>query len=59
MDGHEREDVISYRKRFLRKMVALGFLSKENAPTKEAQFSLPDDLESPSPLVLNKTVFVS
>ena len=35
------------------------FLSKENAPTKEAQFSLPDDLESPSPLVLNKTVFVS
>ena len=57
VDGHEREDVISYRKHFLRKMVALGLLSKENAPTEEAQCSLPDDLESPSPLVLNETVF--
>ena len=54
VDGHEREDVVLYRQRFLRKMVCLGFLTRENAPTEEAVSSLPDDLESPSPDVLNK-----
>ena len=54
VDGHEREDVVLYRQRFLRKMVCIGFLTRENAPTEEAVSSLPDDLESPSPDVLNK-----
>lgn len=31
VDGHESSDVTEYRKRFLRKMVAVGFLNKDNA----------------------------
>ena len=34
-----------YRKKL--KMVALGFLNRDNAPTPEAAQSLPDDLETP------------
>ena len=35
VDGHERADVVECRAKFLRKMVALGFLNRENAPTPE------------------------
>ena len=48
MDGHEREDFVEHRVKFLRKMVALGFLNKTNAPTEEAKNALPNDLECPS-----------
>lgn len=37
-DGHERDDVVEYRGKFLRKLIALGFLNKENAPTPEAAY---------------------
>lgn len=47
VDGHERSDVVEYRAVFLRKMVALGFLNRDNAPTPEAKLSLPEDLETP------------
>ena len=40
--------VVQYRKTFLRRLCALGFLNKANAPTPEAAESLPTDLESPS-----------
>lgn len=36
---HECHDVVEYRKRFLRRMVALGFLNEGNAPTDEARQS--------------------
>ena len=41
VDRHKRDDVVEHRKRFLRKVVALGFLNKENAPTEEATEALP------------------
>ena len=47
VDGHERDDVVQYRNQFLRKMVALGFLNKDNAPTQECVDSLPGDLNCP------------
>lgn len=56
VDGHERDDVVEYRKTFLRRMVALGFLNRDNAPTDEAHYALPADLEIPQPGVLAKTV---
>ena len=58
VDGHEREDVVEYRKTFLRKMTALGFLNEGNAPTEEARKALPTDLDPPRPEVLSKTVFI-
>ena len=57
-DGHERDDVVEYRGKFIRKMIALGFLNKDNAPTPEAAASLPTDLESPSADKISKTVVI-
>ena len=48
MDGHERDDVVQYRKKFLRQLCALGILNQSNAPTEEAAASLPTDLHCPS-----------
>ena len=56
VDGHERSDVVEYRAQFLRKMVALGFLNRENAPTPEAKLALPEDLDTPPAEVLAKTI---
>ena len=58
VDGHERADVVEYRGKFLRKMVALGFLNEDNAPTEEAKQALPTDLECPPKERLEKTVIV-
>ena len=57
VDGHEREDVVEYRKKFLRKMVGLGFLSKDNAPTEDAKKALPADIPAPTGNV-DKTVVI-
>jgi hypothetical protein len=35
IDGHERDDVVASRNRFLRKMTAIGFLRELNAPTEQ------------------------
>ena len=56
VDRHERDDVVEYRKHFLRRMVTLGFLRRDNAPTSTAAESLPKDLEEPSPQLTAKTV---
>ena len=32
VEGHEGADVVEYRKKFLRKMVGLGFLNQNNVP---------------------------
>ena len=57
-DGHERSDVVEYRSKFLRKMIGLGFLNKNNVPTPEAAASLPTDLECPSDDQVSKTVVI-
>ena len=57
VDSHECEDVVEYRKIFLRKMVGLGFLSSDNAPTEEAKQALPSDLPGPTGDV-DKTVVI-
>ena len=57
VDGHERDDV-EYHNLFLRRMVALGFLNRDNAPTDEARNALPTDLEHPSQEIMSKTVIL-
>ena len=42
----------------MRKMIALGYLNKDNAPTPETAASLPTDLESPSADKIDKTVVI-
>ena len=37
VDGHERDDVVAYRNKFLRRMVGLGFPNESNAPTEDAK----------------------
>lgn len=54
VDGHERPDVVEYRKKFLRRMCSLGFLNSNNAPTDEAKQALPSDLGCPQQSVLEK-----
>lgn len=56
VDGHERDDVVAYRKTFLRRMVTLGFLHPRNAPTEEAKAALPEDFVCSRPDLLDKTV---
>ena len=57
-DGHESEDVVSYRKTLLRHMSSLGFLHPSNAPTEKLrQPALPQDLQCRENL-LDKTVLL-
>ena len=55
-DGHERKDVVEYRRKFLRKVAALGFLNKANAPTLAAGQSLPAEIDIPSDDRIEKNV---
>ena len=57
VDGHECEDV-EYRKKFLRRMVSLGFLNASNAPMDEAKKALPADLDTPQPEVVEKAIIL-
>ena len=41
VDGHERPDMVEFRAQFLRKMVGLGFLNRENAPTPKPNWHFP------------------
>ena len=56
-DGHEREDVVKERHHFLRKMIELGFLHPEQAPTPEAEAAFPKDVPLTSTEVREKSVF--
>ena len=56
VDGHEHDNVVEYRKKFLRRMVALGFLNANNVPTASAKQALSADLECPPQAVIEKTV---
>jgi len=50
--------LLSIAKKFLRKMVANGFLNKDNASTPEAEQCLPTDLECPATHQLDRTVII-
>ena len=56
-DGHEREDVVKERCGFLRKMVELGFLHPDQAPTPEAASAFPKDIPLATSEVRTKSVF--
>ena len=58
VDGHERDDVVEYCQKFLRRMVSLGFLNESNAPTEEAKKALPSDLRGPPQEVADKTIIL-
>ena len=47
IDGHEQEDVVEYRKVFLRRLLKIGFLHFTNALTESAQRAIPEDIEPP------------
>ena len=54
-DGHEREDVVKERCTFLRRLVEIGFLHPDQAPTPEAAIAFPSDVP-PKPV---NSVFLS
>ena len=58
IDGHEREDVVKHRQKFLRQLVASGFLTKDDAPTGEAKDAFPSDIESPPPERRAKNILI-
>ena len=57
IDGHER-DVVQHRQRFLRQLVAGGFLAAEFAPSLEAKSAFPTDIDQPSPERREKNIFI-
>ena len=59
--GHERCDVVDARKQFLRKMVKLGFLNINNAPTEDAAIVVGgiDDIDPPPPPPPKDSCFLS
>ena len=36
IDGHDHDNVIEYRKKFICKVVALGFMNEDDVPSQEA-----------------------
>ena len=58
-DSHERQDVVEYRKKFLRWLVGLGFMNSENSPTEAAKEALRGVLVYPPEDVLQKTGILS
>ena len=58
VDSHERDDVVRYCTKFLRRIVALGFLNANNAPTEDAWNSMPSDSETPDESVVEKMVVI-
>ena len=58
IDGHEREDVVSHRRKFLRQLIAGGFLTPELAPSTEAKEAFPDDLDPPTLPRREKNIFI-
>ena len=58
-DGHEREDMVRERSKFLKQMIELGFLHPDQAPTPEAAAAFPNDIPLASSEVRSKSVFFS
>ena len=58
MDGHERSDVIDHRQKFLRRMIANGFLNRSNMLMSSIESAFPSDIESPPDEVIQKSVVI-
>ena len=58
IDGHERPDVVQHRRRFLRQLVAGGFLTKEDAPSNEAKEAFPTAIEQPPAERCKRNIFI-
>ena len=58
VDGHERSDVVEYRKKYLRKMIAVGFLNESNAPTENVTKHFSSDLEPLTPEQVEKNIVI-
>jgi len=56
IDGPKRDNIVEYHQKFLHKMIANGFLNKDNASTAEAEQCLPTDLECSSPHQLSYNI---
>ena len=56
IDGHEREDVVRERKKFLEEMVVIGFLHPDHPPTSEAAHAFPSTSPLASLEIREKTV---
>ena len=54
--GHERNDIISCRNEFIRKMIKICILHFTNAPTDEAVENFPEDIDPPTEERRSKTV---
>ena len=57
-DGHEREDVVKEREKFLSKMVVVGFLYPSEAPTPDAARAFPPSVPLALSEVREKTVVI-
>ena len=58
VDGHERDDVVEYRSKFLRKMVGLGFLNSSNSPSEDAKSAVSKFNIQPPQHFIDKTVII-
>ena len=56
-DGHERQGVVKERCTFLRRLVEIGFLHPDQAPTPEAAIVFPSDVPLASIETREKSVF--
>lgn len=57
-DGHERDDVVSSRKEFLKEMGISGFLHPSDAPTPAAQLAFPSDIPLASSEMREKLIVI-
>ena len=58
-DGHEREGVVKERCTFLRRLVEIGFLHPDQAPTPEAAIVFPSDVPLASIEPVKRVCFLS
>ena len=58
IDGHERDDVVMHRQKFLRQLIVGGFLTPELAPSDEAKEAFPTDIDPPTLPRRQKNIFI-
>ena len=58
IDGHEGDDVVQHRRKFLRQMISSGFLTKDSAPSEETKEAFPDDIETQPLARREKNIFI-
>ena len=58
VDGHERDDVVEYCSKFLRKMVGLGFFNSRNYPSEDEKSALSKFNIQPPQHFIDKIVII-